>query len=83
MELSIITARFNGRGASYGPTLPNKQSVVYIEPRERAVTIAPQNTYNTANIWRSHTISPPCVLFYNYKGNICAVSYAENIVSSF
>ena len=47
IDPSITASSFRGRGASYGPTLPDKESVVYIAPRVIAVTIAPQNKSNT------------------------------------
>ena len=60
-----IAGSLRGRGASYGPALPDKQPVVYIEPLVLAVTIAQQNTSSTTYILRNETITLPCVLFYS------------------
>ena len=65
MDPPTIARNFRERGASYGPTLPDKQPVVYIEPLVHAVTIAPQNTSKTTHIMRIEAITLPCVLFYS------------------
>jgi hypothetical protein len=66
---SSLAALGEGAHLSYGPSLPDKQSVVYyITPRVLTVTIAPENTsHATNNILRSKIVGPPCALFENNK----------------